>query len=78
MINVHENMKWKNGKNYPKSVVITDFSISTSIKDSEYKRAVGTAGWAPPEQWLGQDMKWSVFLIFYPSSVIISNLKIIS
>ena len=65
MINVHENMKWKSGKNYPKSVVITDFSISTSIRDSENKPAVGTPGWAPPEQWLGQDMKRSVFLIFF-------------
>ena len=58
MINVHENMKWKSGKNYPKSVVITDFSISSSLNGSEYKRAVGTAGWAPPEQWLGDFMKW--------------------
>ena len=59
MINVHENMKWKSGKNYPKSVVITDFSNASSLNDStHYKRAVGTAGWAPPEQWLGQYMKW--------------------
>ena len=58
MINVHENMKWKSGKNYPKSVVITDFSIASSLNDSDDKRAVGTAGWAPPEQWLGQYMKW--------------------
>ena len=62
MINVHKDdekkMKWKSGKDHPKSVVITDFGISTSIRVSEYKRAVGTAGWAPPEQWLGQFMKW--------------------
>ena len=51
-------MKWKSGKNYSKSVVITDFSISSSLNGSEYKRAVGTAGWAPPEQWLGQFMSW--------------------
>ena len=57
-------MIWKSGKNYPKSVVITDFGISTSIRISEYKRAVGTAGWAPPEQWLGQFMKWSVLISF--------------
>ena len=58
MINVHKNeekrMKWKSGPDYPKSVVITDFGISTSIRVSEYKRAFGTIGWAPPEQWLGQ------------------------
>ena len=62
LINVHKDaknkMKWKSGIKYPKSVVITDFGISTSIRVSEYKRAVGTAGWAPPEQWLGQFMKW--------------------
>ena len=60
MINVYNEdpndkskyMRWKSEK--PKSAVITDFGISTSIRVSEYKRAVGTAGWAPPEQWLGR------------------------
>ena len=60
LINVHKEgenkMKWKSG--HPKSAVITDFGISTSIRVSEYKRAVGTAGWAPPEQWLGQFTPW--------------------
>ena len=51
-------MKWKSGKDHPKSVVITDFGISRSIKASEYKSSMGTAGWAPPEQWLGDFMKW--------------------
>ena len=61
-MNVHKNneklMKWKSGPDHPKSVVITDFGISTSIRVSEYKGAVGTAGWAPPEQWLGNYMSW--------------------
>ena len=51
-------MKWKSGKDYPKSVVITDFGISTSTRVGEYKRAVGTPGWAPPEQWIGQFSQW--------------------
>ena len=51
-------MKWKSGSEHPKSVVITDFGISTSILVSDYKRGVGTAGWAPPEQWLGDFMEW--------------------
>ena len=50
-------MKWKSGKDYPKSVVITDFGTSISLR-AEYKRAVGTPGWAPPEQWIGQFRKW--------------------
>ena len=62
----HNMMKWKSGKNHPKSVVITDFGISLFIRKraSEYGRRVryksstGTAGWAPPEQWLGDDMEW--------------------
>ena len=62
MINVHKEnnrkMKWKSGMDHPKSVVITDFGISTSILVSDYKRGVGTAGWAPPEQWLGDFMEW--------------------
>ena len=49
-------MKWKSGEDHPKSVVITDFGISRRV--GEYRRANGTAGWAPPEQWLGQFMKW--------------------
>ena len=47
-------MKWKSGPKNPKSVVITDFGISTSIRVSDYKKSVGTAGWAPPEQWIGK------------------------
>ena len=62
LINVHKDegnkMKWKSGTTNPKSVVITDFGISTSIRVSDYKRAVGTAGWAPPEQWLGDFLPW--------------------
>jgi len=60
LLNVYKEgenkMKWKSGN--PKSAVITDFGISTSIRVSDYKRAAGTAGWAPPEQWLDQCMKW--------------------
>ena len=59
----HKKMKWKSGKDYPKSVVITDFGISSSIRVSEYRRANGTAGWAPPEQWLSEFMMWWVFWI---------------
>lgn len=70
MINVHKEVqkdaegkettiiRWKSGKSFKKSVVITDFGISTSIRVKDYKRAVGTAGWAPPEQWLGEFLKW--------------------
>ena len=53
-------MKWKSGDLYPKSVVIIDFGISTSIKVSEDQAiwipgmGVGSVGWAPPEQWLQQ------------------------
>ena len=57
-MNVHtdkeKKMKWKSGPRYPKSVVITDFGMSASIRVSKYKRAAGTPGWAPPEQWLGR------------------------
>ena len=48
-------MKWKSEN--AKSVVITDFGISTSIRVSDYKKSVGTAGWAPPEQWIGNFFK---------------------
>ena len=55
LINVYSDqdkfMRWKSEK--LKSAVLTDFGISTSIRVSEFKRPVGTAGWAPPEQWLG-------------------------
>ena len=51
-------MKWKRGKDYPKSVVITDFGTSISLSAGEDKRVVGTPGWAPPEQWIGQTRKW--------------------
>ena len=52
LINVHKDgskkMRWKNGSDYPKSVVITDFQIFDTDE------IFGSAGWAPPEQWLGQ------------------------
>ena len=65
LINVYSDedkfMRWKCEENkHTKSAVITDFGISTSIRVSEYKRPVGTAGWAPPEQWLGHVTKPSV------------------
>ena len=50
-------MKWKHGVEYPKSIVITDFGISSFFRVGEYKRAVGTAGWAPPEQFLDRFSK---------------------
>ena len=57
-LNVHKEgdlkMKWKSGEQHPKSVVISDFGISTSIRNGDYKKSVGTAGWAPPEQWIGK------------------------
>ena len=57
-LNVHKKgdlyMKWKSGEQYPKSVVISDFGISTSLRVSDHKKSVGTAGWAPPEQWIGK------------------------
>ena len=50
LINVDKNggkkMKWKNSD--PKSVVITDIQILENMS------VLGTAGWAPPEQYLGQ------------------------
>ena len=50
LINVYRNggekMKWK--KSDHKSVVITDIQIFEKISE------LGTAGWAPPEQYLGQ------------------------
>ena len=62
MINVYRdvenNMKWKSGQRYPKSLAITDFGRLTSIRISEHMGGSGTSGWAPPEQWLGQFMKW--------------------
>ena len=53
--------KWKSGEENPKSVVITDFGISTSIRVSDHKKSAGTAGWAPPEQWIGNFYKPWVF-----------------
>ena len=50
-----KRMRWKNGSNYPKSVVISDFQIF------ETEEIFGSAGWAPPEQWLGQFISRSVF-----------------
>lgn len=49
----HNYMKWKSGSEYPRSIVLTDFGISTSIRVSAKKRNVGTPGWTSPEQWLG-------------------------
>ena len=49
--------KWKSGEENPKSVVITDFGISNSIRVSDHKKSAGTAGWAPPEQWIGNFYK---------------------
>ena len=46
-------MKWKSGNQYPKSVVIADFVIPTKLTRS-IRKSVGTAGWAPPEQWIGK------------------------
>ena len=61
LINVHKDgskkMRWKRGSNYPKSVVISDFQIF------ETDEIFGSAGWAPPEQWLGQFISRSVFLL---------------
>ena len=59
---VDKDMKWKDED--PKSVVITDFGISKSMKVSEYKlpwssrMGIESAGWAPPEQWLSKTMGW--------------------
>ena len=50
-------MKWKHGIEYPKSIVITDFGISSFFRVGEYKPACGTAGWAPPEQFLDRFSK---------------------
>ena len=53
MSNENNQIKWKSGRNNTKSVVLTDFELfqpnetDRSITD----RIVGTAGWAPPEQW---------------------------
>ena len=42
-------MKWKNGDQNPRSVVITDF------EPLRWPDAwLGTPGWAPPEQWIGK------------------------
>ena len=61
MINIYKNhnnkLKWKSGEEHPQSVVITDITISDDPV-TEYMSGMGTAGWAPPEQWLGQFMKW--------------------
>lgn len=56
-------MKWKSGCEHPKSVVITDFGTATSIPSRKKKDTIGTAGWAPPEQWLGEFMIWLVSYI---------------
>ena len=63
MINVHKDrenkMRWKRES---KSVVITDFELALSVRvDQSYMSGKGSIGWAPPEQWLGQFMEWSVF-----------------
>ena len=58
LIKVHKDgskkMRWKNGSDYPKSVVISDFQLF------ETDEIFGSVGWAPPEQWLG--ISRSVFL----------------
>ena len=54
LLNVNTEKKWKSGAENSKSVVITDFGISTSIRVSDHKKSAGTAGWAPPEQWIGK------------------------
>ena len=51
---IHGKFKWKSGEENQKSVVITDFGISNSIRVSDHKTLSGTAGWAPPEQWIGK------------------------
>ena len=67
MINVHTNeesvVKWKSGPEHAKSAVITDYEPVGSIRFRDrYMNGKGTAGWASPEQWLGQFTKWSVFI----------------
>ena len=61
LLNVYEDIdgkfKWKSGEENPKSVVITDFGISNSIRVSDHKKSAGTAGWTPPEQWIGDFYK---------------------
>lgn len=58
---VDQDMKWNQDS---KSVVITDFGTSTSMKVSDEKlcwisrMGIGTAGWAPPEQLLGKCLEW--------------------
>ena len=44
-------LKWERGDR--KSVVLTDFELFRPNKNNRTKtnRIVGTAGWAPPEQW---------------------------
>ena len=66
-MNVHKDgeyvVKWKSGPEYAKSVVITDYEPAGSIGFRDrYMDGKGSAGWASPEQWLGQFMKWSVCL----------------
>ena len=41
----NNKFKWKSGSDNEQSVVLTDFELF------ETDRIVGTAGWAPPEQW---------------------------
>ena len=61
MLNIYKDnenkLKWKSGIENSHSVVIADITISDAPV-TEYMKGVGTAGWAPPEQWLGQFMKW--------------------
>ena len=62
MINIHKDeenkLKWKSGNEHPRSVVITDIAI-LSAPDKEFMSGMGTAGWAPPEQWLGWEDGYS-------------------
>ena len=55
MINIHKDegeaiLTWKNGSEYPKSVVIADYQLF------ETKEIYGTPGWVSPEQCIGQCM----------------------
>ena len=58
LLNVYKDIngkfKWKSGDENPKSVVITDFGISSFFLSIDQQESAGTAGWAPPEQWIGK------------------------
>ena len=56
MLNVDKDtngkFQWKSGEKNPKSVVITDYGISSFFQSIDQQESAGTAGWAPPEQWI--------------------------